>query len=296
MRLVHPTGVVGTNTTANNYSTGGETMRSRIVALLTVGLLLMLAPAAAADSHAGLVTVVHGIPGATVDVYVNGDLTLEDFEPGTITDPLELPEGSYDIEIFAADADPEADDPVVSGSADLAAGANVSIVAHLDADGNPTLSVFANDTSTIAAGEARITVRHTAAAPAVDVLANGEPAFTDVTNGDEGVADLPAGTIEAAVALAGTTEPVIGPADVTLEEGVNTIVYAIGSAEEGTLDLLIQTISGLHDAPDAVDSGLGGLKAAEQQRAEQMTMLGALGALVLLAAGGVGVRRYATRR
>jgi hypothetical protein len=30
------------------------------------------------------------------NVYVNGDPTLEGFEPGTITDPLELPAGFYD--------------------------------------------------------------------------------------------------------------------------------------------------------------------------------------------------------
>ena len=44
------------------------------------------------------------MPGLTVDVYVNGDLTLEDFAPDTVTDELELPAGDYDIAIFAADA------------------------------------------------------------------------------------------------------------------------------------------------------------------------------------------------
>lgn len=270
-------------------------MRYRLIALLTIGLMLLLAPAALASEHTGQVTVVHGVPDTPVDVYVNGDATLEGFEPGTITDPLELPEGTYEVEIFAAGADPESEDPVISGSADLEAGANVSLVAHLDAEGNPTLSVFANDTSTISAGEARITVRHTAAAPAVDILAGGEPVFTGVENGQEGVANLPAGSVEAAVALAGETDPVIGPAEVSLEEGVNTIVYAIGSAEAGNLDLLIQTISGLHDAPDSVESGTGGLKAAEQQRAEQMPWMAALAGLTLVA-GGLGVRRYAAER
>lgn len=272
-------------------------MRFRLIALLAAGLLLMLAPAAVAQEDTGQVTVVHGIPDTPVDVYVNGDLTLEGFEPGTVTDPLELPAGSYELEVFAAGADPESEEPVLSGSADLSAGANVSIVAHLDAEGNPTLSIFPNDTSTIPAGEGRVTVRHTAAAPAVDVLVGGEPAFTGVENGQEGSAELPAGTIEAAVALAGETDPVIGPADVPVEEGVNTIVYAIGSAEAGNLELLVQTISGLHDAPDSVESGLGGLKAAEQQQAEQMRWFATLAGFTLLAgAGGLGIRRYATAR
>ena len=42
------------------------------------GLAAFAAPAAA-DSHESAVSVLHGVPGLTVDVYVNGELTLEDF-------------------------------------------------------------------------------------------------------------------------------------------------------------------------------------------------------------------------
>lgn len=270
-------------------------MRIRLIALFAIALSVFFIPAAQAQSDNGKVTVVHGVPDTPVDVYVNGDLTLEGFEPGTITDPLDLPAGSYDVEIYPAGADPDSEDPVISGSADLEAGANVSLVAHLDADGAPTLGVFPNDTSKLDAGQARITVRHTAAAPAVDILANGDAVFTGVENGQEGSTDLPAGTIEAAVALAGESDPVLGPAEVDLAEGVNTIVYAIGSAEDGTLDLLVQTISGLHEAPSRVESGLGGLKAAEQARAAQLPWIVALGSLTMLGAG-VGVRRVLAAR
>ena len=44
-------------------------------------------------------------------------------------------------------------------------------------------------------------------------------------------------------------------------EDTSTIVYAIGSAEDGTLDLLVQSISGLHSSPNRVDSGTGGAAA-----------------------------------
>lgn len=269
-------------------------MRTRLIALLAIGLLMVLAPAASAQEETGNVTVVHGIADTPVDVYVNGDLTLEGFEPGTVTDPLPLPAGSYDLEVYAAGADTDSDDPVLSGSADLTAGADVSVVAHLDADGNPALAVFANDISTLDAGDARVTVRHAAAAPAVDILADGEAIFSGVENGQEGVADVPAGTVEAAVALAGETDPVIGPAEVTLEEGVNTIVYAVGSAEDGNLELLIQTIAGLHDTPDDVQSGSGGLKAAEQAGAAQLPYLAGLAGALLIA--GLTTRRFATNR
>jgi LPXTG-motif cell wall-anchored protein len=212
-------------------------------AALVAGLALTVAPASA-QAGTGTVTVVHGVPDLVVDVYVNGDLTLEDFAPDTVTDPLTLAAGDYDLAVRPANAAPDSD-PAISGSATLPAGANASVVAHLDAAGQPRLTVFVNDTSTVAAGQARLIVRHTAAAPAVDVLANGTPALTNLSNPNEAKADLPAGTISAAIAPTGSTTPVLGPVDVALPAGNATIIYAVGSLEDGSLKVLSQTVSGL---------------------------------------------------
>ena len=104
------------------------------------------------------------------------------------------------------------------------------MIAHLDAEGTPTLAVFENDTSAIEAGNGRLVVRHTAAAPAVDVKANGAVAFSNLANPNEAAADLPAGTISAEVVPTGADEPVvIGPADLPVTEGASLIVYAVGS-------------------------------------------------------------------
>jgi len=226
-------------------------------ALLTFGGLAALTagPALAATSQ---VSVVHGIPGQDVDVYVNGKKTLPDFKPGTVAGPLKLEEGSYDIALTKPGEDIgkallKVDD------AEIPAGANISLVAHLTADGKPALTPFANNVKKIAAGQARLIVRHTAAAPAVDVRAGGKPVFSDLTNPKEAEADLPAGTVSADVVLAGTDDVAVGPADLDLKEGTATIVYAVGSAEDKSLDLVTQTISGLHSAPGGVPSGSGGL-------------------------------------
>ncbi|WP_197510451.1 DUF4397 domain-containing protein [Tessaracoccus coleopterorum] len=42
----------------------------------------------------------------TVDVYANGDELLTDFAAGTLTDPVSLPAGSYDLLVTAVDAGP----------------------------------------------------------------------------------------------------------------------------------------------------------------------------------------------
>ncbi|MFC4145620.1 DUF4397 domain-containing protein [Micromonospora mangrovi] len=213
-----------------------------------------MSPAYAASSK---VSVVHGIPDTPVDVYVNGKKTLDNFKPGDVAGPLSLPAGDYDIALTkpgeAVDkAILKVDDAKVPG------GANISLAAHLSADGKPEITPFVNDTSKVGAGKARLIVRHTAAAPAVDVRAGGKPVFEGLTNPKEAKADVDAGTVKADVVLAGTDTVAIGPADLNLKEGTATIVYAIGSAEGKNLKLVAQTITGLHSAPGGVPSGTGG--------------------------------------
>ena len=150
-------------------------MRKTLAAGAVVGALVALAgfaPAYAADDTAQL-SVLHAVPGLTVDVYVNGDLTLDNFEPGDLAGPLDLAPGTYTVAITTADAT-DASAPAI-GPVDLVleGGMNYTAAAHLDADGTPTATLFTNDTSTVGAGEGRLTVRHVAAAPAVDVLAGG---------------------------------------------------------------------------------------------------------------------------
>ncbi|MCO1615274.1 DUF4397 domain-containing protein [Micromonospora sp. CPM1] len=213
-----------------------------------------MSPAYAASSK---VSVVHGIPDTPVDVYVNGEKTLNNFKPGDVAGPLTLPEGEYDIALTKPG---EAIDQAILkvDDAEVPGGANISLAAHLSAAGEPQITPFVNDVSKVGAGKARLIVRHTAAAPAVDVRAGGKPVFENLTNPKEAKADVAAGSVEADVVLAGTDTVAIGPADLNLKEGTATIVYAIGSAEAKNLNVVAQTISGLHSAPGGVPSGTGG--------------------------------------
>lgn len=85
--------------------------------------------------------------------------------------------------------------------------------------------------------------------------------------------------------LAGTDKVAIGPADLDLAEGTNTIVYAWGSAEDGSLDLAVQTIDGLHSAPSGVPGGEAGLAPASEGVPGWTLGLGALSALGLAFGG-----------
>lgn len=244
-------------------------------------VLSPVSPAQAADAQ---VTVIHGIPNTPVDVYVNGTLTLNDFQPNTITDPLSLPAGSYNVKVFPADAADASGTPVIDATAEVPDGGNVTLIAHLTADGKPTITPFVNDTSAVPAGQGRLVVRHTAAAPAVDVRGGGAVLVPGLTNPNEAALVTAAGPVSADVVLAGTSTVAIGPADLTIAEGTTTIVYAVGSAADSTLGLLVQTVKAGGSHPTGAPAGNAGLASTDTPG-----WVWSLGGLVLVASAGLGV-------
>jgi hypothetical protein len=271
-------------------------MRNRIFtagagAAAIAAAIALAGPAQAAEGDAQL-SVLHGVPGLTVDVWVNGERTLDDFTPGTLAGPLALPAGAYELAITASDAADASAAVIGPVSVTLAANGNYTAVANLDAGGNPTANLYTNDVSQIAAGKGKLTVRHAAAAPAVDVLAGGTAVISNLANPNEQTLTLDPGTIPAAVAAAGTTTPVIGPADVTVAEGTHTIVYAWGSLANNNLQLAVQTIEGLHSSPGSVPGALDGSANASAAPAEPGALALGFGAAVLaLLFAGLGAAR-----
>lgn len=262
-----------------------------LAAATSIGVSVATLPSAHAAGPA-MVSILHAVPNTPVDVYANGKALLTNFAPGTLTDPVSLPAGSYDLKVTAVGAGAGGAAVIEAKGVNVPADANITVVAHLSASGSPELTPYVNDTSAVAAGKARLTVRHDAAAPAVDVRAGGKPVFTGLTNPGEKSAVVDAGTISADVVLAGTSDVAIGPADLTLKEGTSTIVYAWGSAADKNLKLAVQTISGMHSSPGGVPAGDGG---------QAITGAGGLstGGLGLVALGGLaagGLVLAATRR
>ena len=241
-------------------------VRALATVALATGASVGVAVATPLSAHAAgtaMVSILHAVPGTPVDVCANGKALLTNFQPGTLTDPQSLPAGSYDLKLTAANSGCGATAVLEAKGVNVPAGANITVVAHLDAGGAPKLTPYVNDVSAVPAGKARLTVRHDAAAPAVDVRAGGTPVITNLTNPNEKSLVTAAGTVSADVVLAGTTTVAIGPADVTLKEGTSTIVYAWGSASANNLKLAVQTISGMHSSPGGVNAGTSGLAAGD---------------------------------
>lgn len=226
--------------------------KSLFVILAMIATVLL--PTSVGAQESARIHLIHGIPDTDVDVAAGGEIVIPGFSFGDTQDLSGFAGSTLEgVQVLLAGTTTVAIDV---GDLALPLEGNVTAIAHLDADGTPTVSIFTNDTSTIAAGEGRLVVRHTAAAPAVDILANGAAAFTNVVNGAEGSADLAAGTISAEVVPTGATTPVvIGPADLPIEEGSSLIVYAVGSLDGDSLTVITEVITGLGAVPNVVNTG-----------------------------------------
>ena len=163
-----------------------------------------------------------------VDIYVNGGAPSQDV---TFTTVATVPGRRVRtrVAIRAADA-PASSAPVLSRTFFMRGNQSKSVVAHLTRPARRTSTVYANDQSPHHAGKAQVTVRHDAAAPAVDIVVdNTTTLIPGLSNPGQAKADVPADSYLVDVRAAGNPTAVLDDAPVTLDPGTNTIVYAIGS-------------------------------------------------------------------
>jgi flagellin-like hook-associated protein FlgL len=208
------------------------------------------------------VSIVHAVPGQTVDVFVNGDPLMLRLDPLSSVRPVALGEGTYAVELYAAGSDPEADEPIVAADIDVVADTDVTITAHLDEGGDVVLTAFENDVSDLEPGKACLVARHTAAAPAVDILTDGAVGAAGLEPGaSTDRLEIDPSSVQVNLAAAGSDEALLGmDAELTLAEGVCTIAYAVGDPESDSLGVIIQLIAGLDGEPEGnIDTGTAGL-------------------------------------
>jgi hypothetical protein len=250
--------------------------------LLFSAVVLVGATPAWAQARNSTVTIVHGLPEFTADIYVDGELLLSGFRPEEATDPMELPAGTYHVDIRNA-GDPEDAAPALAADLQVPGGKNLSVIAHLNESGEPTVSVFDNDVSPVPAGRSRLLLRHQAAASPVDLLVDGKSVVRNVASGEQDGMVIPSAPHEIAVeGEDGDSLP--SPTSLEVEDGTAYYLYLIGSTEEATLDLMVQPVTGLDSAPSGVATGNGGL-------AEPQVPWGLVSIMVLAAAGlAVGAR------
>ena len=213
-------------------------MRARaLLGVLLAGVLAvaLAGPAAADGAPAAKVRVFHNSPDTPpVDVYVNDAKVLSNVPYGTLSPYLEVPRGTYLLEVKVAPSDP-GDRAALSSTVRLGVRpTTVAAIGSLTGDGGKLQLLVVRDRATYAAGRARLRVAHTSPdAPAVDVQvrAGGRwvPVFGNLEFGEVSAYRLlPAGTYDFRITAAGTDKVVKRLPDVELAGRTSYTVWAVG--------------------------------------------------------------------
>lgn len=256
------------------------------------------ADAAAAHRPDGQVYLVHGIPGATADVLLDGRPIAVAARPETIVGPVAVPAGEHVLTLR------DAGRAVTSARFTVQAGQSIDLVAHRAADSGrtPQVVVFRNDLQPVGPGKARLVVANTAIAPPADVRVDGSTLFHDVAPGEALSLLVPSRTYAVDVRSSAGSDTILAPVRLAVRAGTLTRVFAVGDPSDGTASAVVQVlavpVSGA-GRPRSVPTGDGG-QAAESYVGDGPGLVpsGLLaGAAALLVLAGVGpLRRLRTRR
>ena len=222
--------------------------------------VLGLAPASHAAKAVGHVVVIQAVPGMSVDVSIDGESMDSGVEVGTLLGPYDLTPGSHEVEFSGSGL-------AVKSSIDVASGSNSDVVIHRPAavGGDPVVHSYATPVKPIGPGKARVLLAHTATVAPADVRVDGQVAFTNIANGEFADADVPAGAHKVELLPTGmTTNPILGPLDVDLKPRTATMVYAVGSPKDQSMNVIVHTAQLASDGstmPETMDTGSAGLAA-----------------------------------
>jgi hypothetical protein len=228
-------------------------------------VMALPAGAFAQDEEAAKVRVGHFSPDApAVDVYANGGAILTDVPFGVLSEYLEVPGGTYTIEVVAAGADPA--DGAVIGPVDLdfAAGTMTTVAAT-----NVLESIEAQvllDEPVPQDGIAQVRVIHFSAdAPGVDIALDGSDVVVENLEypNAAGYLDLPEGEYDLEIRPTGTTDVAFDIDPLMLDGGNSFSVFAIGSLADGTFTVLPAL-----DASLMMDEEMAEEEMAEEETAE----------------------------
>lgn len=229
-------------------------LSNSLIALIVLTLALPL------SASAQSISAVHAINGTDlgaskafpVDIAVDGNCALTNFRFGDITGYIDLGRGNFDIDISVSDGNC-GNEPVLSTTVKLKNGDFKTVVAQLDANGAPITATYSDDQTTARSRNGRITFRHAAAAPSVDItlgqgFQNAVITASNLQNGEEEALTLRKKKYNTYIAAYLSESPLVGPIPLSASPGMNTFIYAAGSLSNGTFELLVDVkpLSGQH--------------------------------------------------
>lgn len=219
-----------------------------IAALALSGLVAPFIPMTASQAAENNVTLVHGIKGIDVDVYVNGNLTVPNFQyKGEVSTTLAA--GNYTALVCIHAPNPPATSNDCSYSTvaiaatplSVAADKSYTVVAGFkaqNAEGIPALIPFVDDVACTKKGEARASLYNAAYGPpvqSVNGFAGSTQFATNVLNTAQGGKDFVAPDADVTIASRTSSNGNTVASDVAQQVAAknNTITVLTGIGTEG---------------------------------------------------------------
>ena len=210
---------------------------------------------AAADAE---VFVIQGLPGKALDVAVDGKKVADNVKTAAVAGPFTVKAGSRKVTFS------DGGSVVLERTFSVKAKSSWDVVVHLPASssGDPVVTVFKNDLSSVPKDKANLVVAHTAAVPPADIRVNGQVLFENIANGESLKLTVPVATYKVAIVPTGETKPaILGPLSLTVKGGSLNRVYAVGDPEKKTMNVAVHVIAtGASGSarPSEVNTGTGG--------------------------------------
>ncbi|WP_203590711.1 DUF4397 domain-containing protein [Streptomyces sp. SID13031] len=277
----------------------GPKFRRAVSATLAVTVValgaLIAVPAQAAGN--GVLHVIQGLPGRTLDIAVDGKTVATGVKATEVVGPLTVAAGAR--KITAKDGGKV----VIERQVTVAADSNLDVVIHRPASPTaaPVITTYVNKLAAVPRDKGALRVAHTAAVGPADIRVNGKVLFANVANGESLDVVVPAGTYKVEIVPAGSTTPVVlGPLDLPIRAGYLTRVFAVGEPTSKTMNVAVATLKlpgAGSEKPGLVNTGTGGQAAGlgltEDQQGSSSPLLLLVGALALMLT--VVVRRAVRR-
>ena len=242
-------------------SVGRVVVAGAVASLVAVG-----GPATVSEAAPGIgaVQVIQAVPGAKVEVTVDGKQVKTGAGVGAILGPFDVSAGQHSVRFV----DP-ATQVSMNVTLDVKPGTSSDVVLHRPASvgGKPIVNVYHTPRKPIGPGKARVLVAHTATVAPADVSVDGQVVFRNIANGEYAEADVPAGSHKVELLPAGQkSDPLLGPIDVKLPARTVTMVYAVGTPKNGSMDVIAHASRVAPDGtvmPDRIKTGSAGLAAGD---------------------------------
>jgi hypothetical protein len=233
------------------------------VVVVGLGLTILIAEPSYAANNADIY-VVQGLPGAAIDVSVDGHSVAKRVTTAQVVGPFKVGAGTRTVTFMKNGA------VVLKSAVTVAATSSTDVVVHLpaQASGRPIVTTFKNDLSAVPRDKASLVVAHTAAVPPADIRVDNQVLFSNVANGESLKLVVPAATYRVAIVPTGETGPaLLGPLDLPVKGGSLNRVYAVGDPKNKTMNVAVHVIAVVTAGsakPHQVNTGTGGQAVALQ--------------------------------